>query len=178
MKKEMDDVVGKKEKDDIAIKKELFPDDEVIVIEDEPKRTRSRTAARSSEQKSFFNSIPEKPKRNNKRKTTTAKTKDKKIVINVSPDSTTIQRKSNKASNPAKRARLSEPFEFKGSEDETTNLPDPPQYTAEEFNSLFTGPSCFKGQFKPNVKDLHQQLVSKDKMDRSNQITYISDDSD
>lgn len=148
----------------------------MIVIEDEPKKTRSRT--RSAQQKSFFKSIPDKPKRTYKRKTTPAKVNNEKIVINVSPDSTTIQRKLNKPSNPAKRPRLFEPFDFKGSEDETTNLPDPPQNIAEEFNSLVTGPSCFKGQFKSNAKDLNQKLASKHKIDRSNQTTYISDDSD
>lgn len=171
----MDDVVVKKEKHDIVIKKEPFPEDEVIVIEDEPKRTRSRTAARSAEKKSFFQSIPDKPKRSYKRKTTATKTNDENIVINVSPDSTTIQRKSKIASNPAKRTRLLDKFD---SEDETTNLPDPPQNTAEEFNSLFTGPCCFKGQVKSNVKDLHQKLVSNVKEDQSNQTTYVWEDSD
>ncbi|XP_055306122.1 uncharacterized protein LOC129570505 [Sitodiplosis mosellana] len=123
---------------------------------------------------------PEKPKRNYKRKSTPVKVNDEmepksdaNVGLDISPDSTTI---------PAKRMRF-QSIEIKDSDDESTNIPEPPQNTEEQFNSLFGGPSCFKGQVQPNANALHKNLLSKVKIkkERSNSsdhITYILSDSD
>lgn len=65
-------------------------------------------------------------------------------------------------------------YEFEDSE-ESTKLPEP-QNVALQFDSLFAGPFCFKGQVKPNAKVLHKKLLTALK-NNSNQ-TYTLDDSD
>lgn len=71
---------------------------------------------------------------------------------------------------------------FSFDSDEETPFEEP-RNIEDDFNSLFAAPSCFKGQVKPNAKDLHKSLANtqkkkKKKMGNSEMTRVSSDDSD
>lgn len=128
--------------------------------------------------------MPDKRTRSYKRKSSPVKTiseplRDDDLDDNISPDSTTIQR--NRTTISPKRARLQPPIQINDSDSDDELFPDdePKQNVEEQFDSLFGGPSCFKGQVKPNAKDLHKDFLTNIKKEPSDHSTYTLDsDSD
>lgn len=128
--------------------------------------------------------MPAKPTRSYKRNSSTVKTNDmllhdENFDGNISPDSTSIQ--PNQTTIAAKRPRFQQPIEVNDSDsdDELYTNDEPKQNVEQQFDSLFGGPFCFKGQVNPNANDLHKGMLNNIKKEPSDHSTYILDsDSD
>ena len=179
------------------VKQEKVPENQVIVVEEyTPKKPRTRSIETRSMVKKNLNKIgfekpeekekqmPDKPTRSYKRKSSPVKTNgvqlgDDASDGDISPDSTSILR--NQTTITAKRPRIQQTIEINDSDsDDELFAEDEPKQNAEvQFDSLFGGPLCFKGQVKPNANDLHKELLNHIKKEPSDHSTYTVDsDSD